>query len=63
MSGKRLVVEVETGEIVTTLREGDSILRKESENKLKETEIINKGRVFVKLFIDTRYLINYLEKL
>lgn len=45
------VVNVDTGEIVSTMGAGDRILRKESEEYLKKTLIVNPNEDYVKVFM------------
>jgi cobalamin biosynthesis Co2+ chelatase CbiK len=45
------VINVDTGEIVNTLSVGDRILRKESEDYLKNTLVINPHEDYVKVFM------------
>ena len=45
-----LVVDPETGEKIDEIREGDSIVRSESKEKLKETVFLNEDEPFLKVY-------------
>lgn len=54
----RVVVDTTTGEIITELKEGDSIRRKTTDIYLEDTIEINKDRGFTKLFSSIKYVVN-----
>ena len=50
---KKAITNLETGEIIDELEEGDCILRGRSKEKLQSLIQINKGKQYVKVYVDS----------